>query len=154
MSFTNGQYGDDRYLIYQFEENDIIETMSFGQITNNVIDGLAPATFTQMDTTKSVMYKITSKMSLEDFLQKPIKKKHLMQILSGIVKSVRTAQEYMIDPSTMLLNKEFIYLKVSSFDINLICLPVVNPGIRNPGVQEFLWDLVAKTKKDMSESRE
>ena len=110
MSFTNGQFGDDRYLIYQFGENDIIETMSFGQITNNTIDGLAPATFTQMDTTKSIMYKITSKISLEDFLQKPIKKKQLLKVLSGIIRAIRSAQEYMIDPSVILLDKEYIFL--------------------------------------------
>ena len=154
MSFTNGQYGDDRYLIYQFGENDIIETMSFGQITNNTIDGLAPATFTQMDTTKSIMYKITSKISLDDFLQKPIKKKHLLQVLSGIVKSIRSAQEYMIDPGMILLNKEYIFLKLSTFEMHLVCLPVVNSGYRSAGLQEFLWELVAKTAKDKSESRE
>jgi len=154
MSFTNGQFGDDRYLIYQFGENDIIETMSFGQITNNTIDGLAPATFTQMDTTKSIMYKITSKISLEDFLQKPIKKKQLLKVLSGIIRAIRSAQEYMIDPSVILLDKEYIFLKLSTFEMHMICLPVANPGYRNMGLQAFLWELVAKTAKDKSESRE
>jgi len=154
MSFTNGQFGDDRYLIYQFGENDIIETMSFGQITNNTIDGLAPATFTQMDTTKSIMYKITSKISLEDFLQKPIKKKQLLKVLSGIIRAIRSAQEYMIDPSVILLDKEYILLKLSTFEMHMICLPVANPGYRNMGLQAFLWELVAKTAKDKSESRE
>ena len=154
MGFTNGKYGENKYLIYQFGENDVIETMSFGQITNNTIDGLAPATFTQMDTVKSIMYNITSKISLEDFLQKPIKKKSLLMILSGIIQSIRSAQAYMIDPSVILLDKAYVFLKLATFEMNLVCLPVLNPECKSTDLQVFLWELVAKSIKDKSENRE
>ena len=154
MSFSIGQYGDNSYLVYQFEENDEIETMSFGQITNNQIDGLAPATFTQMDVTKSIMYKITSHISLEDFLQRPIKKKDLLRILSGILKAVSAAQEYMIEEAMFLLDRKYIYLKTSSFEVKMICLPVQRTDYRYGDLQAFLWDIVAKTAKDKTESRE
>ena len=154
MSFTNGQYGDDSYLVYQMEADDVVETMSFGQITNNLIEGLAPATFTQMDTTRSVMYKITSHMSLEDFLQRTIKKKHLLKLLSGIVGAIRAAQEYMIDPAMFLLDRKFVFVKTSPFSVSLICLPVQQSPYRRMGLQEFLWNLVVKARTDSSESRE
>ena len=154
MSFTNGQYGDDSYLVYQLEMDDVVETMSFGQITNNLIEGLAPATFTQMDTTRSVMYKITSHMPLEDFLQRSIKKKHLIKLLSGIVGAIRNAQEYMIDPSMFLLDKKFVFVKTSPFAVSLICLPVQQSPYRRIGLQEFLWNLVVKARTDSSENRE
>lgn len=154
MSFTNGQYGDDRYLVYQFGENEVIETMSFGQITNNTIEGLLPATFTQMDTTRSIMYKVTSRIPLEDFLQRPINRKDLLRVISGIIRGVRNAQDYMIDTSVILLNKQYIYLKISNFDISLVCLPVENNPYSGLTLREFLWELVAKTAKDKSESRE
>jgi len=154
MGFTNGKYGENKYLIYQFGENDVIETMSFGQITNNTIDGLAPATFTQMDTVKSIMYNITSKICLEDFLQKPVKKKSLLMILSGIIQSIRSAQAYMIDPSVILLDKAYVFLKLATFEMNLVCLPVLNPECKSTDLQVFLWELVAKSIKDKSENRE
>jgi len=154
MSFTYGQYGDDRYLVYQFGEEDVLETMSFGQITNNAIDGLAPATFSQMDTTRSMMYKITSRMPLENFLQNPIRKNDLLKIISGIVRALRSVQEYMIDPGMLLLDKKYMFLRVSNFDLHMICLPVENSPYGGTRLQDFLWQLVARTEKDKSESRE
>ena len=154
MSFSNGYYGEDSCLVYQLEMDDVLETMSFGQITNNTIEGLAPATFTQMDTTRSIRYNITSHMTLEDFLQRPIKKKDFLRVLSGIVAAARAAQEYMIDPSVFLLNKKYVYLKTSPFEVRMICLPVHRPADEQISVQKFLWDLVTTTKTDESENRE
>lgn len=154
MRYSNRQYGDDRYLVYHFEDGDTVETMSFGQITNNTIAGLAPATLTQMDSTISITYTITSLVSLDDFLRKPIKKKQLLGILSGIIKAVRSAQEYMIDQDVLMLDRKLMFLNPETMEMSLICVPAVNAEGAGRGLQEFLWELAARSVKDKSENRE
>ena len=40
--------GTNTYLVYAIKEDDSVDSMSLGMLTNNKIHGLAPTLFTQM----------------------------------------------------------------------------------------------------------
>ena len=50
--------GINTYLIYEIKENDVVDSMSLGMITNNRIDGLAQTIFTQMDSKKYIKFNV------------------------------------------------------------------------------------------------
>ena len=56
--------GTTTYLVYKIKENDQIDTMTLGMLTNNKIPGLVPTTFTQMDKDKYIKFVITSDVKL------------------------------------------------------------------------------------------
>ena len=67
--------GANTYLIYQFAENEGIDTMSLGMLTNNHISGLASAVYYQLDEVRAVKYNITAKVSLDQFFTGVVNKK-------------------------------------------------------------------------------
>ena len=53
-NFSYENQGTNTFLVYSISQDDSVDTMSLGMLTNNKIPGLAPAVFTQMDTTKYI----------------------------------------------------------------------------------------------------
>lgn len=152
MIFFHEQSHNKKRLLYQFLERDIFETMSLGQITNNSIDGLIPATY--ISESMSIAYDITQMIPLEEFFQKPINKEQLLKILSGIVTAVASAQNYMIEPQFLLFDKKYTYIHSETMDIRLICLPIIHDAPSSMNLQTYLWNLVGAATKDKSENRE
>ena len=58
MSFSFENQGTNTYLVYAVSEEDIIDSMSLGMLTNNKIPGLAQTIFTQMDAKKYIKYNV------------------------------------------------------------------------------------------------
>ena len=124
MEFTYENQGSNTYLVYGIKENDVVDTMSLGMLTNNKIPGLAPALFTQMDEERFIKYNVTAKISAKEIFMGSVNRKRLLGVLSGIVNAISSAEEYMIDPKTLLLDMEYIFSDVSTCETILICLPV------------------------------
>ena len=64
MNFTFETQGTNTYLVYQIGEEDRIDSMSLGMLTNNKIPGLASTIFTQMDMTKFINFATWSQFSV------------------------------------------------------------------------------------------
>ena len=61
--------GTQTYLVYSLNNQDFIDSMSLGMLTNNKIPGLAAAIFTQMDATKYIKYNVSAKISVRQFFE-------------------------------------------------------------------------------------
>lgn len=66
MSFSYENQGTYTYLVYSVEENEI-DTVCQGMLTNNKIPGFANTLFTQKDDEMYFKYNITSKVSVKQF---------------------------------------------------------------------------------------
>ena len=93
-SFENN--GSTTYLVYQVNPSDTVDSLSLGMITNNRIKGLAPALFTQMNTTKIIKYDITAKLAASKMFIGAVNKKRLVGLFKGIVDALMSSEEYMI----------------------------------------------------------
>lgn len=153
MNFTFENQGMNTYLVYRIADWDSLDTMSLGMLTNNKIPGLAEAFFTQMDTEKFIKYNISAKLSVKQFFSGQVNRKRLAGVFLGIVNAMISAEEYMIDTNTILLDMEYMYVDVSTCNTVLICLPVsMEEPSKALDLGVFLKNIVFSIKFDQTEN--
>lgn len=150
-SFTYENNGSTTYLVYQVQPNEEMDTMTLGMLTNNKIIGLAPAVFTQMDSQKFIKYNVSSKISVKQFFEGQVNKKRLVGVFKGIVNAILSAEDYMIDVNSLILDLNCIFSDVSSCKTVLICLPIYRQG-ENSDLLSFFKNIMFSTQFDQTEN--
>lgn len=152
--------GTTTYLVYKIKENDQIDTMTLGMLTNNKIPGLVPTTFTQMDKDKYIKFNVSAKVSASQFLSGTVKRKQLLGMFRGITEAMVAAEDYMLDKNDICLNADYIFADVSTCDSLLICLPVkasdggsplAETAEKNEEPVEFFRNIMFTTRFDQTE---
>ncbi len=143
--------GTNTYLVYEVAQEDNLDTMSLGMLTNNKIPGLASTLFTQMDATKYIKYNVSAKVSVSQFFSGPVNKKRLIGVFSGIVNALLSAEDYMIDINTILLDLNYIFADVSSCESVLICLPILTDK-KQIDIGTFFKNIMFSTQFDQTEN--
>ena len=152
--------GTTTYLVYKIKENDQIDTMTLGMLTNNKIPGLVPTTFTQMDKDKYIKFNVSAKVSASQFLSGTVKRKQLLGMFRGITEAMAAAEDYMLDKNDILLNADYIFADVSTCESLLICLPVKASDGGSPLAEiaekkeepvEFFRNIMFTTRFDQTE---
>lgn len=152
MDFTYENQGTNTYLVYKLVEDDVMDTMSLGMLTNNKISGLAQTIFMQMDDTKYIKYNVSSKVSVCQFFSGPVNKKRLIGVFSGIVDAMISAEEYMIDPNSIILDLNYIFADVSTCETVLICLPLEKENNTKTDMGMLFKNIVFSTQFDRTEN--
>lgn len=152
MDFKYENQGTNTYLVYQIAENDIVDSMSLGMLTNNKIPGLAPVIFTQNDATKYIYYNVSAHISVKQFFLGPVNKKRLVGVFNGIVNALLSAEDYMINANSIIMDLDYIFADVSTCETVLICLPIT--GIEMPQVDlvSFFKNIMFSTQFDQTEN--
>lgn len=150
MNFTYENQGTNTYLVYEAKDN--IDTMSLGMLTNNKIPGLAPVLFTQMDTTRYIKYNVSAHVSAKQFFSGPVNKKRLIGVFNGIVDAMLSAEDYMIDINTILLDLDYIFADVSTCETVLICMPVICEDSQTTDLGAFFKNIMFSTQFDQTEN--
>ncbi len=152
MNFNFETQGSNTYLVYQLSATDQIDSMSMGMITNNKIPGIAQTIFTQLDADKFLKYNVSAKIPVNQFFAGQVNRKRLIGVFKGIADAMIAAEEYMLDPNTLLLDLEYIYADVSTCETVLICLPVANVENQNQDLASFFKNIMFTTQFDQTES--
>lgn len=152
MNFNFETQGSNTYLVYKLGETDQIDSMSMGMITNNKIPGIAQTIFTQLDADKFLKYNVSAKIPVNQFFAGQVNRKRLIGVFKGIADAMIAAEEYMLDPNTLLLDLEYIYADVSTCETVLICLPVANTENQNQDLASFFKNIMFTTQFDQTES--
>lgn len=139
------------YLVYEIGEDDIVDSLSLGMITNNKIHGIAQALYTQMDDKKFVKYNISTKVSLEQFFVGAVNRKRLLGVFSSIAAALISAEDYMIDSNSLLLDLKYIFADVSTCEAVLICLPIVDMEKVPTDLGMFFKNIMFTTQFDQTE---
>lgn len=150
--FNYENQGTNTYLVYEIQEEDFVDSMSLGMLTNNKIRGLAQTVFMQMDNKRFIKFNISSKVSVEEFFERTVSKKRLLGVFTGIVNAMLAAEDYMLDPATILLDKKYIYTDVSSCETDLICLPVFDMEAKNQDLGQFFRNIMFSVQFNQSEN--
>lgn len=151
MNFKYENQESNTYLVYEVGENEQLDSMSLGMLTNNRITGLAPMLFTQMNMSKYLKYNVTSKVSLQSFFSGVVNRKRMIGVLNGIVDALLSASDYMIGEDSILLNVEYIFTDVSTCETSLICLPIKH-NEEYVDVGSFIKNIMFTTKFDQTEN--
>lgn len=150
--FNIENQGVNTYLTYKIGEEDIVDSLSLGMITNNKIPGVADVLFTQMNEDRYLKYNISSKISVKQFFEGVVTKKRFLSVLSGIAGALIAAEEYMVDPSLFILNPDYIYADVSTCKTLLVCLPIEKRTFEHGDIQSLVRSIVLSTQYDQSEN--
>ena len=121
-------------------------------LTNNSIPGFAPASFTQMDMTKYIKYNVSAKVSVKQLFSGPVNKKRLVGVFTGVVDAMLSAEDYMLDPSTILLDMDYIFADVTTCETELVCLPIMNLQHENQDLTMFFKNILFTTQFDQTEN--
>lgn len=152
MNFSFETQGTHTYLIYTISQEDVIDTMSLGMITNNNIPGLAKTIFTQMDSDKFIKYDVSAHISVKQFFSGPVNKKRLLGVFKGVVNALLSAEDYMLDINTFMLDLDYIFADVSTCETVLICVPVVADDLANKDLGSFFKNIMFSTQFDQTEN--
>lgn len=152
MGFTYETMASHANLVYEIENEENIDTVTLGMITNNQIEGLIRPTLSQRNVSKYLKYNVTGKMSMKDYLQK-IQRNVLLTILGSIVDTFEIAQEYMINEGTFILDKEYIFIDFNTYKASLISVPEIG-SINTNSLEVFLKELLFSSSFDEEENRD
>lgn len=150
-NFTYENSGSATYLVYKANVDDEIDSMTLGMITNNKILGLAPAVFAQMDDIKYIKYNVSSKVSAKQFFEGQVNKKRLVGVFLGIVNAILSAEDYMIEISSIVFDLNYIFSDVSTCDTIVICLPFIQ-NEDNLDLLSFFKNIMFTTQFDQTEN--
>ena len=152
MNFIYENQGTNTYLVYEIGANDALDSMSLGMLTNNDIHGLAKTLFTQMDEKKFIRYNVSAKVSGAQFFAGVVNRKRLLGVFKGIVDAMLSAEEYMLDPNTIVLDMNYIFADVSTCETVLICLPVMGADLPKTDLSTFFRNIMFSTQFDQTEN--
>jgi len=92
LNFTYENIGAKNFLVYNLDISDEVDTVTSGMLLNNKIEGLIPYTFSQLDTSRSFKYNITSKVTLNNYLTGNVTRKRLVGVLQSITNAILEAE--------------------------------------------------------------
>lgn len=154
MNFRYETQGTNTYIVYEINDSEMLDSMTLGMITNNKIPGLAQSFFFQQDNTKYVKYNISSKVSAEQFLMGTVNRKRLIGVFRGIINAMISAEEYMIDTSSLCLDLDYIYTDVTTCETVVLCIPVIDADKVEVDLKGFFKNIVFSTQFDQTENCE
>lgn len=152
VSFFYENQGTNKYLVYKFEENEKVDSLSLCMLTNNKIEGLVPLFYTQADDSRLIKYNISAKVTLKQFLADTINKKQMLRVIKGIVSALFTAEEYLLDDASVLLNEEYIFVDASECRVWMIYLPLATPVEDKEDIETFFKRIIFGACYDQSEN--
>lgn len=82
--FNIENQGVNTYLTYKISEEDIVDSLSLGMLTNNKIPGVADVLFTQMNDDRYLKYNISSRISVKQFFEGIVTKNVFFQYCRGL----------------------------------------------------------------------
>ena len=151
MAFTFETSGNNTFLVYAIQEEDVLDTMTLGMITNNRIPGMASVLYTQMNQDCFLKYNVTAKVTVRQFFSGVVNKRRLLGVFSGVAEALAAAEEYMIDNGSLLLDMDYIYADVRCCRAEVVCLPVVREtGAVDSGL--FFKNIMFSTQFDQTEN--
>ncbi|MBR2048768.1 MAG: FHA domain-containing protein [Oscillospiraceae bacterium] len=152
MKFTFENQGTSTFLVYEVAPEDELDSMGLGMLTNNKIDGFAPASFMQIDSTRYIKYNVSAKVSAAQLLSGTVNKKRLLGVFSGVIKAILSAEDYMLDVSSLVLDLDYIFTDVSTCETVLVSLPVLNRAEENPELLTFFKNIIFNAQFDQTEN--
>ncbi len=152
MNFTFENQGSNTFLVYAVGAQDSVDSMSLGMLTNNKIPGIAQAVYTQMDASKFIKYNVSAHVPVSQFFSGPVNQKRLIGVFKGIVDAMLSAEEYMIDSNSIIMDLDYIFADVSTCETVLICVPVVEIENKAVDLSAFFKNIMFSVQFDQTEN--
>ena len=128
-----------------------VDNLSYGMLVNNDIPHVAAIQYLQSDEKRMFRYNISSKVNVTQYFTGLVTKKRFLGVLQSIGKALLSAEDYMIEPSTFILDLDYIFVDVSTSKADLICLPIEGLLREEVDLSEMFKNLLFNLQFDQSE---
>lgn len=137
--FKRNETEKDIELIYYVAENEKIDNVSIGMMSNNDIKGLLPIDIIMHDSMTEFKYKTEKLKNLDEYLSEELTKEDLLNVFENICKVVTDIEEYMLGEAQLILENKYIF--TDNGNIKMILLPLYDRR-NNLGILEFFKNLL------------
>ena len=118
---------------------------------NNKIKGILPMVYTQVDDERLFKYNITSKVPMSYLFDRNVTRKIVANCFMNIVKTIVSAEDYMLDINSFVIHMEYIYVNVSTLETELLYLPLVRET-DEINMEMFFKNIIFSAKFDQTEN--
>lgn len=144
--------GSASYLVYVLAENDELDSMSLGMLTNNAIQGIAKTYYMQLDQERTLRYDVSAQIPLEQFYAGTVTRERLLKTFYSISEALTTAENYMIPLGNVMLEPNLIFVSVATCAVSLVCLPLAAKNTQALPLREFFRNIMFSAQFDQSEN--
>ena len=148
--FAYEEQGTNRFLVYEVNKSEELDTFVLGMLQNNDIPGIIKAFSLQIDETVYVRYDITGRQVLTEYFDRTVQRKKVLKILHSILDGMKSSDEYMIKPQMMIMDPKYIYVDIKTGSAELICVPIANEA-NMVSLPYFLKQFISDLRFDPSE---
>ena len=152
MSFTYENQGHTTFLVYAVGENEVIDKTGLGMIKNNRMPGIVSTIVTQMDSQIYIKYNVTAKVTAEQMFSGIVNRKRLLSFFDGVIDAMISAEDFMLDPGSLLLDLHYIFMDVATSSTSVICLPIMSNAKTGTCIVDFFKNIISKISYDETES--
>lgn len=146
FSFTYESSASESYLVIEADISEHVLNYQVEMMVNNEINGILPVDIRQKDNKINFYYKITSKLSLSQFLRrKKLKKNDFITLLSGVAKVLLDCKNYLLIDKNFILEEDHIYINPSTLEISLAYLPIKMEANTCEKFRDFVTHIIINT---------
>ncbi len=151
MIFTYENQGAYTYLVCELEPAEQLDSLTLGMLTNNHIAGFAPVLYTEMNGQRYLKYNISAKLTANQFFTGSMNKQRALTAFQNILSAICSADDYMIELNSLIVDPDHVYLNVSSCETAMICIPVISEKNIHTEVAALFKKIMFSTQFDNSE---
>lgn len=152
--FSYEEQGAYTWLVYCMEEDEEIDSLSLGMLAKNNIPGIMPIVYTPLNNKGYIKYNVSSRISAKDFLTGMVNRERILGVFSGIINGMTSAESYMLDPGSIILDLEYIFVNVSTIETHMVCVPIQAGEQKHIDLAGFFRNILFSVQFEPSENFE
>ncbi len=144
MAGTNTSY-DEFVLNFRIEEDVEVAQNEMTVFNYEFVGNRTTCILVESEEERTLQYTIPATLPLEQFLRKQLYKGEFLSILSNILNQLIYFEENQMSFNKLLLNVHYMYIELSTLDIQLIYMPVQRK-FADCNVTEFIQTFISKVR--------
>lgn len=151
MQFSYETAGNSSYLVATFEKGEGLINYQLQMLVNNDIKNVIAAAKKQKNDDIQIFYNITSKITLEQAIEKnKISKDGVIAIINGALSALKDLEEYQLVSSGIIFEENKIFVKPGHFEPNFIYIPDTTEDTGIQSLKNLLLSFVMGSKIEVS----
>ncbi|MBP3719154.1 MAG: FHA domain-containing protein [Eubacterium sp.] len=145
MEDLNNQSYDEFTLNFKLDEDVPIDQFEMTMYNYEFVGNRTKCTCVAIDGVRALQFKVPATLPLEQFLRKQLYKGEFLSILSNILNQLIYFSENNMPLNKLLLNIHYMYIELSTLDIQLLYMPV-NKKFADCNVTEFIQEFISTVR--------
>ena len=133
---------DEFTINFKLEEGVPVDQYELTMFNYEFVGNYTKCQVVEIDGVRALQFKIPATLPLEQFLRKQLYKGEFLSILSNIMNQLMYFDENKMPLNKLLLNIHYMYIELSTLDVQLIYMPV-DKKFADCNITEFIQNLIS-----------